>query len=195
VSSRVLVAYATRHGATREIAERISFVLRRSGVEVTCRDVDRVGDVNRYDAFVVGSAVYVFSWLREALEFVRRHEPILASRPTWLFSSGPLGMDGGDEQDPRLSPGPREVGQIRAALNARDHRVFYGAYDPDAPPIGLLEKATRLMPTASHAFPAGDWRDWHEIDGWAGSIAAVLEDIAADRQVARPASTSAAFEG
>jgi menaquinone-dependent protoporphyrinogen oxidase len=189
------VTYATHHGATREIAERIASILRRSGIEVTCRDVDRAGDLDHYDAFVVGSAVYVFSWLRGAQEFVRRHQPILASRPTWLFSSGPLGTDGGDEQDPRLCPGPREIGQVRAALRARDHRVFLGAYDPDAPPIGPLEKATRLMPTASHAYPAGDWRDWHEIDRWAASIATALGDVAADREFASPSSTPAFLEG
>ena len=39
---KVLVAYATRHGATRGIAERIAETLERRGHEVTTQPADQV---------------------------------------------------------------------------------------------------------------------------------------------------------
>lgn len=47
--------------------------------------------VGGYDAVVLGSAVYVGRWLEPARELVDAHAEELAARPTWLFSSGPIG--------------------------------------------------------------------------------------------------------
>src|SRR5262245_52090297 len=87
----VLVAYASRHGATRGIAEWIAAALERDGLEVTLTPVKEAPDLARFDAFVVGSAAYMGSWLGEAKSFVLRHRVELASRPVWLFASGPIG--------------------------------------------------------------------------------------------------------
>src|SRR5262249_60589803 len=86
-----LVADASKHGATRQIAERIAETLRTGGLDAESRPVDAVGDPAGYDAFVIGSAAYLGSWLKAATAFVRRHQALLTSRPVWLFSSGPLG--------------------------------------------------------------------------------------------------------
>ncbi len=87
----VLVAYASKHGATAGIAERIAERLRAAGLEAEARPVKAVRDVAAYDAFVIGAAAYMFHWMKEATAFVRRHRTLLATRPVWLFSSGPLG--------------------------------------------------------------------------------------------------------
>jgi hypothetical protein len=47
---RILVAHASRHGATRGIAERIARTLERSGLEVTLRAIEESGSVDEYDA-------------------------------------------------------------------------------------------------------------------------------------------------
>ena len=177
---RILVTYATRHGATRGIAERIAATLDQSGIDVTLRPVDQAGDPAEYDAFVIGSAAYAFHWLKEATTFVRRHRSLLASRPVWLFGSGPLGTATVDAKgnDIRAAAEPKEFAELRDAIHPRDQRIFFGAYDPDAEPIGFMERAgariLRMMPAARAALPAGDFRDWPDVETWADSIAREL---------------------
>jgi len=171
----VLIAYATKHGATQGIAERIAETLRAKGIEAEVWPVKAAPDLARYDAFVIGSALYMFHWMKEAASFVRRNQTALAGRPVWLFSSGPLGDDVVNEkgQDPRVAAGPKELDELKAAVAARGHHVFFGAYQRGKP-IGLGERFVALMPAARDALPEGDFRDWDEIERWAERIAAEL---------------------
>lgn len=170
----VLVAYATRAGATAEIAGRIADRLRATGLEVdlaSIAEADRLTDVPSYDAFVVGSAVYVGHWEKAAVEFVREHETVLAFRPTWLFSSGPLGVEPTDAEgrDKREVAVPQEIAPLTAQVHARDHHVFFGALRPDR--LGLMPRLMRLLPAGRALLEEGDFRDWADIDGWADEIA------------------------
>lgn len=176
----VLVAYASRHGATQGIAERIADTLRAAGLEVEARAARSVKDVAGYDAFVIGSAAYMFHWLGEARDLVKRERAVLASRPVWLFSSGPLGTEPLDAKgrDQKESAVPKEMAELIAAVGARDHAVFFGAYEAGRKPIGVAERLMGLMPAARDGLPKGDFRDWPEIEAWAAGIARELEPVA-----------------
>ncbi len=173
---KVLVAYATRHGATRGIAERIADRLRADGLDAVAHAVGEVHDVHTYDAFVVGAAAYMFHWLGDATKFVERHRATLGTRPTWLFSSGPIGTDlvDKDGRDVFEVTIPREFPHLRELIGPRGERVFFGALDPDANPIGIAERFMTLMPAARNSLPRGDFRDWPAIDAWADEIAEAL---------------------
>src|SRR5262245_10339488 len=112
---RVLVAYASRHGATKGIAERIAAVLERRGLEV-----------DAYDAFVVGSAAYMGRWLEPARAFVTLHRDLLAAHPLWLFSSGPIGTETVDAKgrDVVALSEPSEFRGYATELHPREMRVF-----------------------------------------------------------------------
>jgi len=172
----VLVAYASRHGATAGIAERIADGLQAAGHTVDVRPIDDVRDVTGYDAFVIGGAAYMFHWLKDATAFAKRHRAVLSKHPVWLFSSGPLGTDLVDEEgrDVLETTRPKEFEELQTLLHPRGEKVFFGAWDPDAPAIGMGERLMRLMPKAKAAMPVGDFRDWEAIDAWARQVAAEI---------------------
>jgi menaquinone-dependent protoporphyrinogen oxidase len=174
----VLVAYSSRHGATEGIAERIAETLREAGLDVEARPAAAVRDLAAYDAFVIGSAAYMFHWQKEAIELVRRNRDELSAKPVWLFSSGPLGTEAlnAEGQDQKVAAVPKEMGELREAVDALDHRVFFGAYTRDRRPIGLAERMMSLMPAARDALPEGDFRDWPDIEAWAAGIARALQE-------------------
>jgi menaquinone-dependent protoporphyrinogen oxidase len=177
----VLVAYASRHGATQGIAERIAETLRAAGLDTDLRPAGSVRDLAGYDAVVIGSAAYMFHWLKEATDLVRRNRPVLAARPVWLFSSGPLGTEPTDAQgrDQKVAAVPKEMPALAESVKARDYRVFFGAYARDRRPVGLVERFISLMPAAREGMPEGDFRDWPEIEAWASDIARDLRSVAA----------------
>ena len=175
-SLKVLVAHASRHGSTAQIAERLAERLGEAGLEAVAVDVDEVEDAATYDAYVIGGAAYMFHWLKPATRFVRRHEQLLAHRPVWLFASGPVGDEEVDDEGIDLPEAarPREFDELRELLAPRAEKVFFGKWDPDAPPIGFAERMMKLVPVGRDALPAGDFRDWPAIDAWADEIAAAL---------------------
>ncbi|MGA8048056.1 MAG: flavodoxin domain-containing protein [Dermatophilaceae bacterium] len=173
----ILVAYATRHGSTAEIAEHIATTLTGKGHEALARPVEEVTGLDGYDAVVLGGAAYMFHWLKPAVRFAKKHRDELAAQPVWLFSSGPLGTDLVDAEgrDVLETTRPREFDDLTALLRPRGEQVFFGAYDPEAEPIGLAERFTRRLPAARDSMPAGDFRDWDAITVWAEQIAEELD--------------------
>lgn len=180
----VLVAYATRHGSTAGIAERIAQGLQSNGVEAEVRPVEEVDQVEGYDAVVLGGAAYMYHWLKDATSFARRHREELSRRPVWLFSSGPLGTDAVDKEgrDVLETSRPKEFDELTELLKPQGEKVFFGAWDPEAPPKGLGERLMHLAPAAKEALPAGDFRDWPEIDAYAAAIAAQIKAGQASHQ-------------
>jgi menaquinone-dependent protoporphyrinogen oxidase len=170
---KILVVHASRHGATRGIAERIAATLERRGVDVTLRPATDPGQVEGFDGYIIGGAAYMYHWLDEATNFVRGYNSILRERPTWMFSSGPLGTELVDKEGRNVLEAsvPREFAALDVLVRPREQRIFFGAYDPETKPIGVMERVTRLMPAAREAIPPGDYRDWDEIERWAESIA------------------------
>ena len=173
----VLVAYTTRHGATAGIAEHIATTLAGRGHEARALPVEEVSSLDGYDAVVLGGAAYIMHWLKPAVRFAKMHRDELVDLPVWLFSSGPLGTDlvDAEGEDVLESTRPREFEELTTLLRPRGEQVFFGAYDPEAAPVGIVERVTRRMPAARDAMPAGDFRDWEAITAWAEQIADDLE--------------------
>jgi menaquinone-dependent protoporphyrinogen oxidase len=159
----VLVAAASKYGATAEIAEAVGRALRESGISADVRPVEQVGDLSGYTDIVLGSAVYVGRWLEPARRFVEEHADELAARPTWLFSSGPVG----DPPKPEAGQAV-QVEPLMGKVNARGHRLFAGRIDKSR--LGFGERALTL----ALRVPEGDFRDWEEIAAWAKTIARAI---------------------
>jgi menaquinone-dependent protoporphyrinogen oxidase len=169
--TQLLVAFASKHGSTTEIAEALAEELRSRGYDVDLAAARDVRDVTPYGAVVIGSAVYMGHWLKDAINLVKHNERDLRERPTWLFSSGPTG--GSPDSDaavietlanPTAKVPINEVADRFRRIGARGHVTFPGRVSEEA--NGLLE---RWM-------PRGDWRDFGAIKAWAGDIASELQN-------------------
>ena len=171
MQNKVLIAYASRHGSTKGIAERLAAALREDQGDATVMPADAVQDPDGYDGYVIGSAVYAMRWLGPATSFAHRNRALLKRHPVWLFSSGPLSDEPGELE----SAAPRDIAAIQRDVEARGHTVFAGAWPSGARPIGLLEKVMSVIPQAREALPTGDFRDWAAVDAFAKGVAGVLE--------------------
>ena len=165
--TQVLVAYATKYGATAEIAEKIGQTLRGAGLQADVLPARKAGDLDLYDAVVLGSAVYAGQWRKDAVTFLETNEAALAKRPVWLFSSGPTG-----EGDPvELMNGwrfPEAQQPIADRIGPRDIAFFGGELDMEK-----LNFGERLLIKGIKA-PVGDFRDWDGIHAWTNEVAMVL---------------------
>jgi menaquinone-dependent protoporphyrinogen oxidase len=155
----VLVAYASKHGSTREIAERICETIQSTGLRAHLRPAGSADDVESYCAVVLGGSIYRGRWHRQAHRFLRSNEDSLAGRPLAIFGSGPV--DGGpvDRFEARA--------QLDAALERHD-------VDPVAVEIfgGRIDPSQLLFPLSRMA--ATDSRDWDAIEAWGRSLPELL---------------------
>ena len=168
METRVLVTYATKYGATAEIAEKIGKIILQASLQTDVLPIVSVGDLSPYKAIVLGSAVYVGQWRKDAVAFLEANERTMAKLPVWFFSSGPTG-----EGDPvQLMQGwrfPEAQQPIADRVQPRDIAFFHGVLDMEK-----LSLAEKLLIKGIKA-PVGDFRDWDAITSWAASIAAALK--------------------
>jgi menaquinone-dependent protoporphyrinogen oxidase len=158
----VLVAFASRHGGTDELAHMIGDVVESGGLTVHVRRMEDVDELSSYSAYVLGSAIYMGSWLPAARAFVEEHHELIGERPTWLFSSGPVG------EPPHDGRHAFDAGGLLAATHARDHHLFGGKLDRRA--LGIRERLiTRLV-----RVPEGDFRDLEIAVAWGTAISRAL---------------------
>lgn len=152
----VLVAYATKHGSTHEVAEVIADILRRQSVRAEVRPAAEVDDVTPYAGVVLGGSLYFGRWHKDALDFLRRHRSSLRAGPLAIYAMGPK------------TNAPEEVAASRAQLERALAKV------PDARPDtvvvfgGVIDPSQLSFPL--NRLPASDARDWQEILSWAAII-------------------------
>lgn len=164
----VLVAYATRNGSTREIAEWIGDELRAGGSAVDVRAVTEVADLAGYQAVILGSCLYLGGWHVDARRFAHRFAGDLARRPTWLFSSGPLDRSAEQAEVPPV----QQAATVQRVVRARGHVTFGGRLSDDA--HGWIGVLTHRMLIADRG---DDFRNQERVRRWARAVGAELRQI------------------
>ena len=164
---KILLTSSSRHGSTDEVADVIARRLRDAGIEVDRARPQDVASVEGYDAFIMGSAVYMTTWMEEAVDFTKRFRAVLAGKPVWAFSVGLSGVSDGQAAD------PQRIGPVLLALEPEDHICFAGRFDPSR--LSLRERSIAKLGGASE----GDYRDWDQVAQWADAIITSLNDAAA----------------
>jgi menaquinone-dependent protoporphyrinogen oxidase len=153
----VLVAYATKHGSTAEVAAEIADELRKRGLEVDLAAARDVEDVDGYSAVVVGGAIYMGRWHHDAQRFLGHHRRALADVPFAVFGMGPLTTSDHDVHESRRQL-DRALGRVHGLMPAKV-AVFGGVVDP----------AKLRFPF--NRMEASDARDPDAIRAWADEVA------------------------
>jgi len=166
VSSSILVAYATRYGSTQEVAEAIGETLREYGLTVDLQRVRDVRTLEGYNAIVLGAALYMYRWHKDARRFLSRHRKALSELPVAVFALGPV-------------KSPHDEEEWRGSRAQLDKELAEHAWlDPVAVEIlgGKFDPATLRFPLNIFAGsePASDIRDWAAIRAWASDLASKL---------------------
>ena len=153
----VLVVYGSKRGGTAELARMVGKAFAEHGWSVEVRPATDVTTVTGADAVIVGGALYMNRWHRDAVRFVKRHAAALRELPVWFFSSGPL-----DDSARAGDVAPvRQVQALAASIEIKGHMTFGGRLLPDAK--GFV--AARMAKTY-----AGDWRDPQQVREWVHQI-------------------------
>jgi menaquinone-dependent protoporphyrinogen oxidase len=159
-SVTVLVAYASKRGSTREVAEAVAASLRDRGWAVDVRPASEVDDTTPYGAVVLGAAIYMGRLHKDARKLLKDHRGALVARTFAAFAMGPTTLS--DEE-------------VAGARRQLDKSLDQAGVVPDATAIfgGVIDPTKFKFPL--NRLPAADARDWEAIHRWAGDVAAAIE--------------------
>jgi len=166
METKVLVAYASSYGSTKEIAEVISKTLRSQGLAVDLQPIRKVRKLEGYSAVVLGAPFYMFRLHKDALHFLSQHRKILADHlPLAIFAGGPFAKGDGNEWQEVRAKLDLELAKF-PWLTPISVEIVGGKFDP-----AKLRFPYNLIPVLKK-MPASDLRDWVAIRAWASSLAA-----------------------
>jgi menaquinone-dependent protoporphyrinogen oxidase len=160
----VLVAYASKHGTTREVAESIAQTLEDRGLAVEIEEAGRVRDITRYDAVVVGGGLYMGKWHVDARRLLKRHREVLAGKRLAVFGMGPDSLE-----ESKVAESRRQLDRALATVPELEPiavTIFGGALEPESWRFPL------------NRLPAFDARNWDAIQDWAVDLVAKLSPTA-----------------
>ena len=158
---KVLVAYATRAGSTAGVAERVAEILDQKGFEAHALEIRKAGDTAPYYAVVLGSSIRAGKLLPEVLDFLEKNKADLTAKPLAAFV---VCLTMKERDDKSRTTAGAYLDPVRMLVTPLSEGLFAGAYDPSK--LGFVERTVMKMIKA----PAGDFRNWAEIETWAGSL-------------------------
>ena len=194
--SRVLIAYASNAGSTKEVADSIGSAMGKAGDQVDVRPIDSLASVDGYEAVLVGGPM-MFGWHRAARSFVSQHERSLARVPVAYFLMASSLTDTKTSVldgipvviDPNLPKAPKNdkrlnVEESFATVASYMRPVLRAA--PTVKPVSIaffggkidlsrLKLWQKLFLTVAIRAKPGDRRNWSFIEQWACTWRSPLE--------------------
>jgi menaquinone-dependent protoporphyrinogen oxidase len=180
MSQRVLVLYASTHGHTRAIAERIGTQLVAHELAPNVRDVREYGDVadlRKYDGVIVGASVHGGHHQNEMLTWLGRHHTRLSAMPSAFFS---VSLTAADDTDEARQTVRERIDDVLDATGwtPRLTIAFAGALqfeEYNLPTRVLMRLIARRHDPHVDVHQDTDYTDWAAVDAFAASFAAALQ--------------------
>ncbi len=168
---KILVAYASRLGATAGVAEAIGKTLAESGAQVDVLPMNEVKDLAPYHAVVAGSAIRASKWLPEAMQFIQTYQAALAQKPFAAFLvCMTLAMPGADKYREHVATW---LEPVRSMVKPVSEGLFAGVLDISKVP-SFGDRLKFRLSVAFGVWSEGDHRDWNAIRAWAESLRPLL---------------------
>jgi len=174
---RILVAYDTIHGSTAEVAKSIGAALCTRGFQVDVRFVGNVTALQDYDAVILGSAIYEFRWLPDAMAFLKNNTAALSALPVAYFIVGAsLFQDTPENRDAVKKSFVDPVLTEYPDIKPLSIGLFGGAVDFKKEQYNLFEKfVLRILGLIVGFKDSADWRNWEYINSWANEVGDQLQ--------------------
>lgn len=162
--SSVLVEFATRSGATAEVAEAIAAAFHAAGVPADILAVSQVKTLAGREAVILGAPLYMGRFPKEFRRFLSLHQDALSTMRPWFFVLGPI------RNEPKDFDAARKQAERQLAryphLHAADLQTFGGRWSTASLPFPF-SLMRRLPGNPLNKIPLNDIRDWAAIRAWA----------------------------
>ena len=188
---RLLIAYASHSGATREIAECLCTELSARGFAVDVRSAADITDLTPYEFIVAGGLIYRFGWHPDIVRFLGQNLAELQKKRVALFVTGmhlvktpkceqfshPVLIDpcmanpAWARQKPGLFDGMSTIdGYLRQALPAigqiKPVCLAFFAGKLDLRTLKLPEQIVMRILMLLTGMKEGDYRNWDLLRAW-----------------------------
>ena len=164
--ARILVAYATKKGSTKEIAEAIAKELQAAGHTADAVEIAKETSPQGYDAVVIGGPMYMGHIDVRVGKFVKRHSTEFVKEPV----AGFVVCLAAATKDPEgMAWAEKALHAALAPLQPVAETVFAGKLDPEK-----LSWFQRWI-TKKVKSPVGDFRDWAAIAAWARDLPGMMK--------------------
>jgi len=125
---KTLILYATKYGATKEIAQKIATLI--EGSQIYNIKEKNIPDLDSFDCILLGSSVYAGSIRKEMKEYIALNKSSLKDKKLGLFISG-MGTESSDKAFKDNFP-------TELLETASSKEVLGGIFDPQK--VNKLEK-------------------------------------------------------
>ena len=172
---KILIAYATWSGTTREIAERIKNNLMKD-YQIDLMPAKKIDSISDYDAVVLGTSIHAGIANNEFRKLLNKFRPALTSKPISIFVVCANMMEDNDknrsETNEWLQKSLKRYPDIKPILIG----YFGGAVLTETAEFQkanfLVKKVILAMKSKMQEdFGKFDFRDWEKIDSWSAEFA------------------------
>lgn len=167
-NKKILVAYASKCGATAEIADEITKMLCAGGLSAELKRADNITSLQGYEGVVLGTAIYMGNPLKEAIQFVEKFDTQMAYIPFAVFDVCLTMKEKTSENEKTALGYLRSITDFAAPIKTG---AFSGRIN-----FTTLPPLYRMFAQADQAgiLAEGDFRDWKAINAWAEELGVVF---------------------
>ena len=155
MDKRLLIAYGTVAGSTKEVAQAIAEEMQNAGAHVDIKPVEDLKTIEGYDAIVVGTAVRMFHILGKTRRFLKRNKNALQNIPTAYFL---VCLTMGEETPENIEQAKKYAQPMIETKEPVSLGLFGGCIDH--------EKLNDFFGKTMKSVPEQDHRDWDLISAW-----------------------------